>query len=154
MKMQSWSYTSLLICAFMCLVNIQILNIAQFIFINLVFALQSFRVCPQILIPVHEHRNVTTVLCESWALWGSFLPWQCNFLKLSHCFCTRVHSVGVQPARLLCSWDFPSKNPGVGCHFLLQEIFQTRDQTWVSCISKRILYCWATWKAPLVLTKD
>ena len=29
------------------------------------------------------------------------------------------------PARLLCSWDSPSKNTGVGCHFLLQEIFQT-----------------------------
>ena len=22
-------------------------------------------------------------------------------------------------ARLLCPWDFPDKNPGVGCHFLL-----------------------------------
>ena len=25
-----------------------------------------------------------------------------------------------QPTRLLCLWDFLSKNPGVGCHFLLQ----------------------------------
>ena len=25
-----------------------------------------------------------------------------------------------QPTRLPCPWDFPSKNPGVGCHFLLQ----------------------------------
>ena len=25
-----------------------------------------------------------------------------------------------QPARLLCPWDFPGKNTGVGCHFLLQ----------------------------------
>ena len=25
--------------------------------------------------------------------------------------------------RLLCSWDFPGKNTGVGCHFLLQGIF-------------------------------
>ena len=25
---------------------------------------------------------------------------------------------GLQPARLLCSWDFPGKNTGVGCHFL------------------------------------
>ena len=23
------------------------------------------------------------------------------------------------PTRLLCSWDFPGKNPGVGCYFLL-----------------------------------
>ena len=25
-----------------------------------------------------------------------------------------------QPARLLRPWDSPGKNPGVGCHFLLQ----------------------------------
>ena len=25
-----------------------------------------------------------------------------------------------QPTRLLCPWDFPGKNTGVGCHFLLQ----------------------------------
>ena len=30
---------------------------------------------------------------------------------------------GLQPARLLCPWDFPGKNTGVGCHFLLQETF-------------------------------
>ena len=28
---------------------------------------------------------------------------------------------GPQPARLLCPWDFPGKNTGVGCHFLLQR---------------------------------
>ena len=26
--------------------------------------------------------------------------------------------------RLLCPWNFPGKNTGVGCHFLLQGIFQ------------------------------
>ena len=26
---------------------------------------------------------------------------------------------GVQPTRLLCPWDFPGKNTGVGCHCLL-----------------------------------
>ena len=30
---------------------------------------------------------------------------------------------GLQPPRLLCPWDSPGKNPGVGCHFLLQGIF-------------------------------
>ena len=28
--------------------------------------------------------------------------------------------------RLLCPWDFPGKNIGVGCHFLLQGIFLTQ----------------------------
>ena len=26
---------------------------------------------------------------------------------------------GLQPARLLCPWDSPGKNTGVGCHYLL-----------------------------------
>ena len=26
----------------------------------------------------------------------------------------------------LCLWDFPGKNTGMGCHFLLQEIFLTQ----------------------------
>ena len=33
---------------------------------------------------------------------------------------------GLQPTRLLCPWDSPSKNTGVGCHFLLQGIFLTQ----------------------------
>ena len=30
------------------------------------------------------------------------------------------------PARLLCPRDFPGKDTGVGCHFLLQGIFLTQ----------------------------
>ena len=33
---------------------------------------------------------------------------------------------GLQSARLFCTWDFPGKNTGVGCHFLLQGIFVTQ----------------------------
>ena len=32
----------------------------------------------------------------------------------------------LQPARFFCPWDFPGKNTGVGCHFLLQGIFPTQ----------------------------
>ena len=32
---------------------------------------------------------------------------------------------GLQPTRSLPPWDFPGKSTGVGCHFLLQEIFPT-----------------------------
>ena len=28
--------------------------------------------------------------------------------------------------RLLCPWNFPGKNTGVGCYFLLQQIFPTQ----------------------------
>ena len=31
-----------------------------------------------------------------------------------------------KPSRLLCPWDFPGKNIGVGCHLLLQGIFLTQ----------------------------
>ena len=59
---------------------------------------------------------------------------------------------GLLPARLLCSWDFPGKNTGVGCHFLLQGYFKPRDQTHVSCVSctgRWILHHWALWEAPV-----
>ena len=32
----------------------------------------------------------------------------------------------LQPARLLCPWDFSVKSTGVGCHFLLQGIIRTQ----------------------------
>ena len=37
-----------------------------------------------------------------------------------------VQSYGLQPARLLCLWDFPGKNTGLDCHALLQGIFPTQ----------------------------
>ena len=45
--------------------------------------------------------------------------------------CILSHSVvfnvlqhfGLEPAKLLCPWDFPGKNTGVGSHFLLRGIF-------------------------------
>ena len=40
------------------------------------------------------------------------------------------HSFGshaLQPTRLLCPWDSPGKNTGVGCHSLLQGIFPTQE---------------------------
>ena len=49
-------------------------------------------------------------------------------------------------ARLLCSWDSPGKNTGVGCHSLLQRIFQTQDLTQVSHTAGRTVS--ATWEAP------
>ena len=33
---------------------------------------------------------------------------------------------GLQPARLLCSWDSSGKDTGVSCHALLQRIFLTQ----------------------------
>ena len=33
---------------------------------------------------------------------------------------------GLQPARLLLSWNSSGKNTGVGCHFLFQGLFLTQ----------------------------
>jgi len=41
------------------------------------------------------------------------------------------------PIRLLCPWDSPGKNTGLGCHVLLQGIFPTQNQTQVSGIAVR-----------------
>ena len=34
-----------------------------------------------------------------------------------------------EPTRLLSPWDFPGKNTGVGCHFLLRGIFSTQGSS-------------------------
>ena len=57
----------------------------------------------------------------------------------------------LEPTRLLCPWNSPSKNTGVDCHSLLQGIFQPRDQTQVSHIAGRFFTVWATREAPLLL---
>ena len=54
---------------------------------------------------------------------------------------------GLQPIRLLCPWNFPGENIGLGCHFLLQRIFLTQNRTGVSCIAGEFLTRWATREA-------
>ena len=57
---------------------------------------------------------------------------QTGFRK-SYCLCclvtksclTLLQPAALWPTRLLCPWDFPGKNTGVGCHFLFQGIFLT-----------------------------
>ena len=57
----------------------------------------------------------------------------CQFLVPS-CMCVVSHLVmpnplwpqGLQHTRLLCLWNFPGKNTGMSCHFLLQGIFPTQ----------------------------
>ena len=39
---------------------------------------------------------------------------------------TRLKRLSSSSSRLLCPWDFPGQNTGVGCYFLLQGIFPTQ----------------------------
>ena len=48
--------------------------------------------------------------------------------------------LGLQPTRLLCPWDSPGKNTGVGCHFLLQGIFLTQGSKLGLLHCRQILY--------------
>ena len=50
-------------------------------------------------------------------------PTLCNPIKCS------------PPARLLCPWNFPGKNTGVGLHFLLQVIFPIHGSNCHPCVS-------------------
>ena len=49
---------------------------------------------------------------HDWAAFTSLCPTFCNTMDCS--------------PRLFCPWDFPYKNSGMGCHFLLQGIFLTQ----------------------------
>ena len=55
-----------------------------------------------------------------------------------HCLLSRFSGVdsllpsGLSPASLLCPWDSPGKDTGVGSHFLLQGVFLT--QGWNLCL--------------------
>ena len=52
-------------------------------------------------------------------------------------------------SRLLCPWDSPGKNTGVGCHFLLQRIFPTQGLNPGLLHCRQILYCWDATEALL-----
>ena len=54
---------------------------------------------------------------------------------------------GLYLSRLLFPWDFPGKNAGVGCHYLLQGIFliQGLNQGLLHC--RQIFTIWATREA-------
>ena len=50
--------------------------------------------------------------------------------------------------RLLCPWNSPHKNTGVGCHFLLQGIFLTQGLNLSLLQCRQILYSLSHKEAP------
>ena len=53
--------------------------------------------------------------------------WKDGLVLVAQLCPTLCDPYGLQPTRLLCPWDAPDKNPGVGCHSLLQGIFWTKE---------------------------
>ena len=76
----------------------------------------------------------------------SFLCCSCCSLVTKSCL-TLLLPRGLQPTRLLCSWDFPGRNTGMGCHFLLQGIFQIQGSNLHLLLGRWILYHGATREA-------
>ena len=71
--------------------------------------------------------------------------------KTTACMHAKFSPVQLFVARLLCPWDSPGKNTGVGCHTLPLEIFPTQGSNWslyVSCIGRQILYHQHNWESP------
>ena len=65
--------------------------------------------------------------------------------------CNPVQLYGPKPTRLLCLWDSPGKNTGVGFHALLQGIFLTQGSKPMSLKSPALaggfFAAIATWEA-------
>ena len=91
--------------------------------------------------------------------WVSFLSfWLLHACIPSWFSCiSSLSQHGLYPERLLCPWDSPGKNIGMGCHALLQGNFQTQGTcvSYVSYIDRQrflLLLCFlttnTTWEAP------
>ena len=80
---------------------------------------------------------------------GLYMFWA-HVIEVTMCACsvvsTSLRPHGLQPARLLYPLDFPGKNTGVGCHFVLQGIFPTQG------LNPRLLHLlnWQAGSLPLV----
>ena len=81
----------------------------------------------------------------------SFHSWQ-NLTASSTLFNPSVTSnslqpLGLQHTRLLCPRDFPGKNTGLGCHFLLQGNLLDPGIEPMSPVGRFFFYHWATREA-------
>ena len=88
------------------------------------------------ILPPCELAQLFSEQRESYSKLVVQLPWKTNMAvpqKLGiglPCVCVFSCSVvlnslkshGLGPTRLLCPWNFPGKNIGMGCHFLLHRI--------------------------------
>ena len=57
---------------------------------------------------------------------------------------------GLQPTRLLCLWDYPGKNSGMGCHSLPQGIFPT-ERSSLGLLNCRQIFCYMSHQGSHIL---
>ena len=72
-------------------------------------------------------------------MWTSFVLQKVRSVSCSVVF-NSLQTHGLQPARLLCPWDFPGRNTGVSCHSPLQGIFPTQGSNPGLLHFRHILY--------------
>ena len=87
-----------------------------------------------VLGPLHSLKNY----CELQSALLVWIVYSCVRLCSVMSYSLRPH--GLELARLLCPWNFPGKDTGVGCHFLLPGILQTQG-------SNLCLLCLLHWQA-------
>ena len=71
-------------------------------------------------------------------LFFGFLSYLGHHQALSRISCVMQY---VLSSYLFYTWDFPGKNTGVGCHFLLQGIFSTQGSNLRLLPCRQMLYC-------------
>ena len=82
---------------------------------------------------------------ESMGLSGSDRPISVTACMLS-CGPSLCDSMDCSPPGCSVGWDFPGKNPGVGCHFFLQGIFPTQGLN-LHLLHWQIVYQCTVWES-------
>ena len=101
---------------------------------------KSLQSCPTLCDPINGSPSGSPIPGLDWS--GLPFPspmhesekrkWSCSVMSDS----SWPH--GLQPTRLLRPWDFPGKNTGVGCHFLLQCMkVKSESEVAQSCLTLR-----------------
>ena len=101
---------------------------------------------------LQDSDSITPFLCPSWR-WASYISFTAKWLK-HKCVCSVVFSSlwphGLQPARLLGPWNFPSRILEGDTISYSRRSSWYRDWTHVSFVSfigRQVLYLWATWES-------
>ena len=73
-----------------------------------------------------KKRRCTSTDASIKKLWKAHVMEYCACYFVAKLYVILLRPQGLQLTRILCPWDFPGKNIGVCCHFLLQGIFLTQ----------------------------
>ena len=93
---------------------------------------------PNIFWPKDIYSQKTVYLIARYLLPEILLPESLKWSRSVMSDSLRPHRL--QPARLLCPWDFPGNSTGVDCHFLLQGIFPNQGLNPGLLPCRRLLY--------------